>query len=244
MEEIVYHTNFKLENDYWWFIARNQIVKSLILSKTDLQKGSTIIDIGCGTGGFAKLISDYFQPICIDTSQIAIDYCKKRGIENSFISTVSDFDFAQYDIKAAVMLDVIEHIQNDEAILTEVYNKLPKNAWFIATVPAYQFLWSRHDEIHQHFRRYNRFDFNNLLREIGFNVSYSSYFNTFLFLPAVAKRFLDKITGADKKINEPVEKVSPLVNSLFKNIFLLEKNLLGKIIFPFGLSIISIARKL
>lgn len=244
MEEIVYHTNYKLENTYWWFIARNQIVKNLIIKKTDLQQNDFILDIGCGTGGFAKLISDYFNPICLDTSPIAIDYCKKRELQHCYVSTINDFQIKEFNIKAAVMLDVIEHIENDSEILNIIFDKLPHNAWFIATVPAYKALWSRHDEIHQHFRRYNKFEFNNLLREVGFNVNYSSYFNTFLFLPAAAKRFIDKLTGADKKITEPVEQVSPTINTIFKNIFLLEDKFLGKIIFPFGLSIITIAKKL
>jgi len=244
MEEIVYHTNYKLENSYWWFIARNHIAKKLIYKKTDLQKGDYILDIGCGTGGFAQLISDSFIPICLDTSRLAIDYCKKRGIEHCFVSTINDFQLDEFNVKAAVMLDVIEHIENDREIINVVFDKLPHGAWFIATVPAYKALWSRHDEIHQHYRRYNKIEFNNLLREAGFNVCYSSYFNTFLFLPALAKRFLDKLTGADKKITEPVEQVSPAINSIFKNIFLLEDKFLGKIVFPFGLSIVTIARKI
>lgn len=243
MEEIVYHTNYRLENEYWWFVARNEIVKTLILQKTDLPQGSYVLDIGCGTGGFSEKISHLYSPICLDTSELAIDYCRKRGLQHTYKSTVEEFDFEQYPIKAAIMLDVIEHIENDSEIVKQVYEKLPNGAWFITTVPAYQSLWSRHDEIHQHYRRYNRFDFNNMLRKAGFNIVYSSYFNTLLFAPAVMKRYVDKLTGAEKKNSEPVEKVSPLLNEIFKSIFLLEKYLIGKMIFPFGLSIITIARK-
>lgn len=243
MEEIVYHTNYRLENEYWWFVARNEIVKTLILQKTDIPQGSYIIDIGCGTGGFSEKISHLYNPVCLDTSNLAIEYCQKRGLKYAFQSTVEEFDFAQFPIKAAIMLDVIEHIEDDIGIMKQVYDKLPNGAWFITTVPAYQSLWSRHDEIHQHYRRYNRLDFNNLLRQVGFNIVYSSYFNTLLFAPAVLKRHIDKLTGAEKKQNEPVENVPPIVNKVFKNVFLLEKFLLGKIIFPFGLSIITIARK-
>lgn len=243
MQEIVYHTNYKLESSYWWFVARNNIVKSLIMNRTDLAKGSLILDVGCGTGGFAQLISDVYKPVCIDTSPIAIEYCKKRNIENAYVTTLKEFDTKQLNISAVTMLDVIEHIEDDFGVVSQVYDALPSGGWFIASVPAFQRLWSKHDEIHHHFRRYNRMQFDSMLKKAGFNIKYSTYFNTFLFLPAILKRAIDKITGAENKKNEPVEEVSPAMNNLFTKIFMSEKNILRKGAFPFGLSIITIARK-
>jgi len=243
MQEIVYHTNFELEDSYWWFVARNRIVKSMIENRTELKLGNTILDVGCGTGGFAKLISDKFNPICLDTSSIALDYCKRRGLENIHNSLLIDFPTSQYDISAVTMLDVLEHIENEREVLKQVYKLLPNKGWLIATVPAYQKLWSKHDEIHHHFRRYNRFDFISILRESGFSIKFSSYFNAILFFPALLKRFIDKITSAEKKKIEPVEEVSPLINNLFTKLFLLEKSLLNTASLPFGLSIIAIVQK-
>lgn len=243
MQEVVYHTNYKLENSYWWFVARNQIVKSIIENRTDLPNGANVLDVGCGTGGFAKLISDRFNPICMDTSPIAIDYCRKRGITQLYETTLDDFPAKSVDFSAITMLDVIEHIEDDASVVAKAFEILPANGWFIATVPAYQRLWSKHDEIHLHYRRYNRTDFENLLKNAGFSIKYSSYFNTILFAPAIIKRFIDKITGAESKKTEPVEEVSPFINKLFTKLFLLEKKILKNAALPFGLSIVVVAKK-
>ena len=140
------------------------------------------------------------------------------------------------------MLDVIEHIPDDLAVMKDAYNKLPKGGYFIASVPAYMWIWSNHDKIHMHYRRYTRSGFNELLTEAGFKIEYTSYFNTFLFLPGALKRLSQKIFGNSKN-EDPVDRVSPWMNSLFNFIFKLESKFLGTFSFPFGLSIITICRK-
>lgn len=243
MQEIVYHTNYELEDNYFWFLARNKIVMKLIDNYFEIDKDTDFLDIGCGTGGFTKVIDSKFNAIGLDTSQIALDYSAKRGINNLYCSLLSDFPKDNWDVKAASMLDVIEHIEDDVSVVNEVFNLLPDNGYFIATVPAYKWLWSKHDEIHMHYRRYSRKNFNKLLSNAGFEIVYSTYFNSLLFPPAAAVRIIDKITGRDKKKSEPVDKVSPLMNKIFNIIFSFEAKLLPLLKFPFGLSIITVARK-
>jgi hypothetical protein len=92
-----------------------------------------------------------------------------------------------------------------------------------------------------HKRRYTKPEFVSLLERHGFRIEYSTYFNTFLFLPAVVARFFEKMFKLEKET--PVDEVSPLVNSVFTKIFRSERKFLGWMRFPFGLSINSIARK-
>ena len=115
--------------------------------------------------------------------------------------------------------------------------------YIIATVPAYQWLWGKHDEIHMHFRRYTVPKFKKLFNDAGFKVVYSSYFNTLLFPLAVIKRFVDKLIGADKHHTAPIDPVSPIMNKILQSIFSFEKNLIPSIFLPFGLSIILVAKK-
>lgn len=242
MYEIVYHTNFELEDSYWWFVARNYIIKELTKKYSNLQVGDTVLDVGCGTGGFAAGISDTYKTVCMDTSPLALEYCKKRGLTDLHQGVLSDFPKGTYDIKGAFMLDVIEHIEDDMGVISEVYDLLPKGGSFIASVPAYMWMWSRHDSMHMHYRRYLRSHFNHLLKEHGFKIVYSSYFNTFLFPPAVLKRFYDKIVG-EKGEYQPVDTVPQGINSIFTKIFKSEAALLKFMKFPFGVSIITIAVK-
>lgn len=242
MQEIVYHYNFELEESYWWFVARNRIIKDLTEQYSGLSNGASVLDVGAGTGGFAKLISETYNPICMDTSDLALDYCTKRGLPNIYNGLLSDFISTGKIVDGVFMLDVVEHIEDDNDVVGQVYDLLPVNGAFIVSVPAYMWLWSRHDVMHMHYRRYTRKHLNKLLRDAGFTIEYSTYFNTFLFLPAVLKRFYDKITG-EKGEYRPVDDVSPGVNKLFTRIFMSERKLLMHFTFPFGVSILTIARK-
>lgn len=242
MQDFVYHTQYELEQSYWWFVARNQIVRQFIKKFYKAELDSCILDIGCGPGAFSKLISHDYPVVGIDTSELAVEYARKRGLENIFLTDLKSFDTSKLNIGGAMMLDVVEHIEDDAGVLKELYSKLPSDAWFFATVPAYQWLWSVHDNYHMHYRRYTKNQFIRLLKNAGFEIHFSSYFNSLLMPFAVAKRYFDKITGK-KQNNSPIDEVPGFINSIFKNIFLLEKQLLKFMKFPCGVSILVVARK-
>lgn len=243
MEEIVYHTNYELENTYWWFLARNEIVLNAIKNIAKIGSGEEILDIGCGTGGFAGFLSKEYKVICLDTSPLAIDYCKKRGLNNLFLCPLADFPKSKWNVKSAIMLDVIEHIKDDAEVVRQVFDLLPSGGKLIATVPAYQALWSKHDEVHMHYRRYNKNQIAELFVKCGFSVEYVSYSNSFLFPLALLKRYFDKLSQSDKSEYVPVDRVSKLANWAFHKIFSFERHFQPVISFPFGLSVIIIGHK-
>ena len=241
MFENVYKVNYELEDKYWWFVARNNIVLHLTLKYADINKEDIVLDFGCGTGGFANLISKHFNVIGLDTSPIAIDYCRKRGLNNLFLGSIDDFIANRTPVKAIFALDVIEHIEDDKEVVQKLRALLTDGGFLIVTVPAFSWLWSNHDILHMHWRRYTKKQLKNLLEFAGFKVVFISYFNFFLFLPAVLKR----IFGKKKKLEDtpPVEPVSDFLNKVFRKIFEFEKYILPIFRFPFGLSIVVIAKK-
>lgn len=243
MQEIVYHTNYKLENSYWWFIARNEIVKTIFKKFVKPEKNKSVLDFGIGTGGFASLLKDEYDLIGLDMNPIALEYSKKRNINNLYDCKLEDFPRDKYSINAITALDVIEHIENDKEIVRQLYEVLEDKGYLITTVPAYQWMWTKHDEIHMHYRRYTKSNFTEILKDEGFEIIYSSYFNTLLFPIIFSKRIFDKIAGAEKKIEEPVEQAPDFINYLLKKIFLTEKDYLKEYSLPFGLSIITVAQK-
>lgn len=242
MQEKVYHTNYKVENEYFWFLARNKIVFNVIEQNLKLGDDDYVIDIGCGTGGFAKLLDKKFNTVCLDTSEIALDYCKKRGLNNLHKGTLESFPKDAWVINSAVMLDVIEHIEDDAAVVKQVYEMLPIGGKLIASVPAYQWLWSHHDKMHMHYRRYNKKIFIKLLIDAGFKIEYSTYFNTFLFPLAMVKRLIDKLLNKNHS-ESAVDEVSNFVNNIFTKVFAAESLFIPKIKFPFGMSILTVAKK-
>ncbi|MFM8472706.1 MAG: class I SAM-dependent methyltransferase, partial [Candidatus Kapaibacterium sp.] len=112
MEEKVYHSNFNVESTYWWFTARAHIMHTLINAVCRLPKGSTVVDVGCGTGGFLSELAKDYTAIGTDTSPLAIEYCRKRGLEHLHLGTLDDFPADAWTVDAVTMLDVIEHIED------------------------------------------------------------------------------------------------------------------------------------
>lgn len=243
MEEIVYQSNYELENNYWWFTARAQIIRAMMQRYcTGLKPGDTVVDVGCGTGGFLASIADLYTAVGLDVSDTAIAYCRRRGIKQLYKTTLEDFSPQGLNIKALLMLDVIEHIDDDGSVVARAYDLLPPGGYLIASVPAYQWLWSTHDDLHMHKRRYTRKRFEDLLTGRGFSIVKSTYFNTFLFPAAVAKRLLEK-NKKYESAHDVVDRVSPGMNSLLRTVFAMESPLLTRMNLPFGLSVFAIARK-
>ncbi len=243
MKEIVYHTNYKLEETYWWFQARNKIIVDLIRKYGKINEQEQILDVGCGTCGFAKALSQYFSVVGLDTSPLALEYCKKRGLNKLYLSLLKDLPKDELNIRIVTVLDVIEHIEDDNDFVKDIFNVLPKDGTLFATVPAYKFLWSIHDEVHKHFRRYKKKDIVKIIENAGFEVQFSTYFNTFLFLPGLLKRLVDKYIKPFKNQEFAVEILPKPINYIFQKVFELEKYFIPNIPFPFGLSILVIAKK-
>lgn len=241
MQEIVYHNNYELENSYWWFVARKKILRDLIQRYCLLNNKSNLLDVGCGTGGFASFISQYFNVICLDTSDLALSYCQDRGLKNLFKGTLEEFN--KDNIQIITMLDVVEHIENDKRVIERAYELLENNGYLIVTVPAYKWLWSDHDEIHMHKRRYKKKEIARLVESAGFEIVFSTYFNFFLFPTVAIMRIIEILFKTKKNIDKPVVSVPYFINKLLEKIFSLEKYFLKFIKFPFGLSILIIAKK-
>jgi SAM-dependent methyltransferase len=217
----------ELENEHWWFIARRAILKSII-QKYDL-RGKTL-EVGPGTGGNLSLFEGEIS--VLEPSPEAIGYLQNKNVQIiqgriGEVAIDSDFD-------VVACLDVIEHLDNDLEGAEAVYKGLRSGGHFLVTVPAFQFLWSKHDENHHHKRRYTKTEIVNVLKQAGFEIEFSSYFNFFLFPLAVVGRILGQ-TGAGKP--------NALLNFLFEKIFSFEKFFLRLFPLPIGLSIVVVARK-
>ncbi len=242
MEEKVYHSNFQVESSYWWFTARAHIIHSLINHYCHLAKGSTVVDVGCGTGGFLSELARDYKAVGTDTSALAIEYCKKRGLEHLHLGTLDNFPRESYKVDAVTMLDVIEHIEDDKAVVAQVHDLLREGGYFIASVPANAWMWSAHDVIHMHYRRYSKAQFRALMEGAGFSVVKLSYFNSFLFPLAALKRMTQKNLKPED-IHAVVDPVPSFVNRLFDAIFKAETPFLKMMSFPFGVSLVAICKK-
>ena len=237
-----YEKLYKFEHFYWWHVGRRDILNSF-LKRFLKNRKNQILEIGCGTGGNLEVLSSWGKVIGLDISDQALKFCKKRGFNNLVLGEAEKTDFAPESFNLVVALDVLEHINDDNKAIKEAWRILKNEGYFLATVPAYQFLWSEHDEALGHRRRYSVLDFSKKLEEVGFNIIKKSYLVSFVFPFVLGYRILRKILFPTSKKNIAYVILPRPINIFFVSLLKLEAILLKYFNLPFGTSIICIAQK-
>ncbi len=241
MEEYLYEHFYKIENEHWWFAARQHILREFMAKKLKLAKGIRLLDVGCGTGAILDTFSKSYEAYGQDVSARAVEFCRKRGITRVVQGTLDRLppDYVNFDL--ATMLDVLEHIDNEKGALRQVHALLNAGGRVLITVPAFPALWGAHDVVTHHKRRYLKSTLTEVVESCGFTVEHISYFNFFLFPVAWIRRKFAKLTGASDA-NDMDVPAKP-VNAVLRSVFEFEKYLVPHMKFPFGLSLICVARK-
>lgn len=242
MDDQEYEKLYKFEKSYWWHVGRRAILESL-LKKFLNNKQNQILEIGCGTGGNLKILGYWGKTLGLDNSEKALDFCKKKGLDNVFLGNAEQMDFSNESFDLVVALDVLEHIKEDKKVVKEAWRVLKQNGYFIITVPAYQFLWSEHDKALIHYRRYAASDLANMLQKANFNIIKMSYLVSFVFPFVLGYRILRKILFPNNKKNLAYFSLPKPINNFFILLLKIESFLLQYLDLPFGTSIICIAKK-
>lgn len=236
-----------IEDVHWFFAGRKKIINSVVssyLRAADIK----ILDIGCGTGGLSKTLTAYGEVFCADSSAVALEFCRTRGLSNiSLISREGVLPFTENKFDVVCAFDVLEHAAKEAEFLREAVRVAKHGALMFITVPAYKFMWSLHDDVNQHWRRYTKSSLAAALSQVdGVEVLRMSYFNTLLFPAAAAfrlgKKFLEGCgmnfgTGSDQSFELP-----GVLNSLLLDIFSTERSMLKCADLPFGLSIVAVVK--
>ena len=239
MDKKLFQQFYKMEESHWWFRGRRKIVRYFLKKFLKDKIKPDILDVGCGTGFNLINFSDIGEIFGAETSAVALEYLEKRGLkEKVFFTDLPDLQIPKI-FDCITCLDVLEHVADDETALSNLRKYLNAEGVILITVPAYQRLWSRHDEAAHHVRRYSREELVKKIKKAGFKIEYLTYFNTFLFLPEAVFRFL-KIGG---KSGSDLFKFGKFFNFILSLIFSSELFFLKITPFPFGLSILCVAKK-
>jgi SAM-dependent methyltransferase len=246
-----YDLLFQLESNSFWFFGRNLIIKHMISNYLPLN--STILEIGCGTGFVSSYLkkAGYDSIDCSDIFHSAIRYCKKRGAGNAYYL----FDlqhcpfFEHYD--AVCVFDVLEHIDDDELALKNLYNSVHEGGYLFITVPANSLLWSELDIYAKHKRRYSREDLIQKVEHAGFHIVRCTYFMSVLFpILYISRRF--RGVSSQKTATASIDsdcfafrelKLNSVLNTIFSSTFSIELLLLRYRNFSFGSSLFCVAQK-
>lgn len=238
MERIVYDRMAEIDSQHWWYLARREIVAELIEREIKLPAGARILEIGCGTGHNLEMLSRFGSADGIEIDAAARALASERlgrPIGDAPLPELPGVADGSYDLVA--ILDVLEHVEDDRAALRSMARKLKPGGRILITVPAFQWMWSAHDVVNHHHRRYSKSALRQAIADAGLKLDMLSYFNSLLFPLAVAARMAGRVTGKD----DSDDTLPPRpINKLFETVFSLERHAIGRLPLPPGLSIAAV----
>ena len=247
MESDIYKQFYEFEKDHWWSKGMRYLCNSMIARYHGIKTGDYILDIGCGTGEMTRSLGDIGVTFGADCSSEAIDFCKKRGIDRLVRTTAEDAAFKDSSFSVVVAFCMIEHIEDDKLFLKRMNSILKHGGYLIVLTSAFQFLWSAHDDLAHHKRRYTACQVGRIMRESGFRVNKLSYVNCILFLPILIVRLFQRCFNIQPKLEKrfllDIVKIPNFINNALYLLLKVETILLNYIDFPFGVGIIGIGQK-
>jgi ubiquinone/menaquinone biosynthesis C-methylase UbiE len=187
MEEHVYRQLYELEDSHWWFRGRRAVIQAM-LARTPLVGEPRILDAGCGTGRNLLEYARIGEVAGVDPSPEAVAFCHARGLDQVRQSGIEQLPYADAGFDLVTATDVLEHIAEDRAAARELRRVTKPGGRLLVTVPAYEWLWSQHDDSHQHQRRYTLRRLRATLTAGGWRPVLETYFNSILLAPIALVR--------------------------------------------------------
>ena len=239
MERVIYDQMAQLDDKHWWYRARRKVLEALIERHAKPPANARILEVGCGTGHNLPMLERFGTVDAIEVDDAARGLAEKRlgrEISSAPLPELKGIDRASYDLIGA--FDVIEHIADDHAAIAALAACLKPGGKLVVAVPAHPWMWSRHDELNHHERRYSKKALRALIDGSPLRLETVGYFNSILFPLAVGARMASKLA----KRESAGDAMPPApVNWLFEKTFAAERYLAGKVPLPPGLSLFAVA---
>lgn len=239
MEQKQYDYMYACEKSYWWFVGK-QLCLSTVLGRFAKKSCNTILDIGCGTGGTTQMLMRWGPVLGIEPNQKARSYTKKRGIQvidgsiNRLPAKTNTYDIV-------TVLDVLYHRGvNEKRALSEVRRVLAKKGHAIFIDCAFPWLWSGHDDRMFARKRFTKPELVSIVQSAGLKVVYASYLFFLPFPLLVLYRFFQRCR---RSTSDALPILPNPLNTVMKWIMFLESFLLRFVRFPWGSSVVVVAKK-
>lgn len=241
MDRKVFDQMAKLDATHWWFTARRKILDGLIERVVTPPADARILELGAGTGHNLAMLSRFGRVEASELDPIARELASERlgkPVLEAALPQLGMFPDASYDLIA--LLDVLEHVVDDQGSLAAIFGKLKPGGALLLTVPANPWMWSAHDTAHHHHRRYRKREIDSLARGAGYDIELLSPFNSLLFPPIAAARFIGRLRG-DESSDDAMP--GAVVNQALETVFGFERELIGRVPMPFGVSLVAVLRR-
>ena len=209
------------ENRHWYYQTKKApLLRYFWTCLRQAGRKLDVLDIGAGSGFFSRALFEAFDDrighiIMVDKGYGEEEISRDNGDRIERVRALPE----TFSNSFIVMMDVLEHIEDDSGFLADVGRRGAGQNYFFVTVPAFDSLWSNHDEFLGHYRRYSRPGLVNLLLHKGFSVDQAYYVYASIFPVVYLLRKLRRTGGTSRSDLKPVH---PVVNSLLKSMIGLE----------------------
>ncbi|MHB1457005.1 MAG: class I SAM-dependent methyltransferase [Armatimonadota bacterium] len=224
-----------LEDVHWWYKGRKHLLERL--KETIKLRNALILDAGCGTGFAGRLLAECGTVIGLDASRHAFD--ESVSAEINCLALIDKTPFSDNTFDLVVGMDLIEHLDDDQSALNEMYRVCKEGGYLFITAPAYRWMWSAHDESLEHKQRYSLNEVISKIRKSGFDIEKSSYFVSTVFLAAFIYRMLRRKSAASSDLAPVAKPINTVLTSIMKT----EASIAWRIGLPFGMTAFVLARK-
>lgn len=231
------------ETKSFWHRARREIAGEAIDRHISNQHHNDILDIGCGTGGNFSLLAEYGSVNGVDFSPEAIKFAERFPFTSLQQADATQLSFPNGTYSLVTAFDVLEHISLDTKAMGEIWRVLKPGGVLVATVPAFQWLWTEHDVALHHCRRYTKQLLTDRLSKAGFIVEEASYYMMFGMFVHLARKVLGWLLPKKNHAKTTSLLFPWYINNILLAIARIEKKLIRISSLPFGTSIIIVARK-
>ena len=239
MERAVYDAMAELDERHWWYRGRREVLAELIRRRARPPKAARLLEIGCGTGHNLAMLGEFGDVDALELDSATRAVAEKRlgrPVMSAPLPELHGVPERAYDFIGA--FDVIEHIDDDRASLASIASRLKSGGKLVMTVPAHQWMWSAHDVVSHHKRRYSRRSLKQLIDGSPLRLEAMGYFNSLPFPVAVAERMTSKVRG---KRDAPLWLPPRPINATLEALFAAERHLIGRLPLPPGLSLFAVA---
>ncbi len=239
-----YQRFYGSEDRHWWFLGMRRIFTRIIKNIYGDQTNLEILDVGCGTGMIMQDLKKFGQVVGVDNQTAALEFCQLRKIDQVCLADGLNLPFKDGRFDLVTVFNVVEHIQDDAAFILELSRVCKNKGRIILSTSAFNLLWSRHDQVNQHKRRYTKNRLRALINEQRLCVERITYTNCILFpfilaatvweniRPSFCGSLLDRYYSLPKSINK-----------LLYLVLKLEELILRLSNFPLGVSLLCVAQK-
>lgn len=241
---------FRVETQHFWFRGTRRVIMGALEDMMGPRlAGARVLDIGCGTGFTLTQLPKGAQGVGLDFSATALELAARRATGASLVrGSAYELPFEDSSFDAVMALDVLEHLEDDALAAREMRRVLKPDGVAIVTVPAFRELWSAHDVALDHMRRYRLSEIVQVLRDAGFRIEHSSYYNFFLFPVVTAARLVDRLktalggsahaSGGGTDLQVPPAFVNETLTAILGS----ERHLATRVRLPVGVSCLVMAR--